>query len=439
MNTFIWTIFEIIINIFQGFIFCYYAYRYLNNKAEKSFLKHSGAIFGFLLAFVISFFNYITIFEHLWALSYCGVIFIYSILKLKGAIVNKILASVLPILIMIISSAFIANFYAVLFGLSLEEILSQNSFPRFIAIISTQVMIIYLSMISLKLFKKHESNSLNYREGLLIFSVLLISIIISAFLNFISLQSKSVVEHYFIVLSFLGIVIINITVFYLVDDLNKMNITARENEVLKLKHEYSQQYITSANSQYEVIKKLRHDFKNDMNVVYELLQQNNMNKALDYIRNYLDELSETEPLIKTNNEIVNAVVNSKLSTAKTYGINVICMCVTDFSDLSDVDLCSLLSNLLDNAVTACKNCNNIRKRIYINITSDGYRYIFCVKNTIQESVLQTNPQLLTSKENKTGHGLGIKIVKSIAEKYNGNVDFYEENDEFCCNVILKRE
>lgn len=439
MNRILWIVFELFINIFQGFAFCFYSYKYLSNKGDKGFIKSSGVLFSFLLASVITFFNYVTFFEHLWALLYSGVIFLYAFFKLRGSIVNKILSSIIPILIMIISSAFISNFYSVLFGMTLEEILSQNSFPRFIAILSTQIMIVYLLMISLKLFKKNENNSLNLKEGMLIFSVLLISIIISTFLNLISLQIRSIDERYFIVLSFLGIVIINILVFYIVVDLSKMNTAIRENEVLKLKQEYSQQYITSANSQYEVIKKLRHDFKNNMAVVNELIQQKNNEKALEYTKEYLDELSETEPLIKTNNDIVNAIINSKLSAAKTYGINVICMCVTDFSDINDVDLCSLLSNILDNAITACKNCQIDSKRIFINIISDEYKYVFCVKNSIPESVLQHNPDLITTKSDKDNHGMGVKIIRSIAAKYDGKVDYYEEDKEFCCSVILKRK
>ena len=175
-----------------------------------------------------------------------------------------------------------------------------------------------------------------------------------------------------------------------------------------------------------------------MSVLYQLINDGKSDKAISYIGNYIDKLNETETIIKTNNEIVNAVVNSKLSVAKMYGINVICMCVSDFSGINDVDLCSLLSNMLENAITACKQCTKSSKRIYINITSDEYKYIFCIKNTIQESVLQDNPDLMTTKSNKEGHGIGIKIIKDIAAKYNGNVDYYEENDEFCCNVIIKR-
>lgn len=436
MKTVLWTIFEVLINVFQGFIFCYYSYRYMNNKGIKPFIFSIGSVFSLILAATITFFNFITIFEHFWALLYCLIVFIYAMIGLKGALIDKLFSSLFAILLMIISAAFITNFYSALFGISLEDILSHKGVPRFLAVISAQLFMVYLLMISLKILKKDEKSEFKRRESMLIIIVLLISIVVSAFLNFISLKSLPSEGHYLIVLAFLGILIINITVFILVSDLSMMNNKIREAELLKLKNEYNQQYISDANTQYEVIQKLRHDFKDNMSVLYQLINDGKSDKAISYIGNYIDKLNETETIIKTNNEIVNAVVNSKLSVAKMYGINVICMCVLNFSGINDVDLCSLLSNMLENAVTACKQCTKPSKRIYINITSDEYKYIFCIKNTIQESVLQDNPDLMTTKRNKEGHGIGIKIIKDIAAKYNGNVDYYEENDEFCCNVFL---
>ena len=435
----LWTIFEVLINVFQGFAFCYYSYRYLNNKGIKPFIFSMGSVFSLILAATITFFNYITIFEHFWALLYCLIVFVYAIIKLKGNLIDKIFSAFFPILLMIISAAFITNFCSVLFDIPLENILSQKGIPRLIVIISAQVFMIYLFMISLKILKKDERSELKRRECMLIIIVLLISIFVSAFLNFISLRSMSLEGHYFVVLSFLGILIINITVFILVVDLSKMNKRIRETELIKLKNEYNQQYISNANTQYEVIRKLRHDLKDNMSMIYQLITDDKSDKAVAYIEDYIEKLAETETFINTNNEIVNAVVNSKLSVAKMYGINVICMCVSDFSGINDVDLCSLLSNMLENAITACKKCSKPSKSIYVNITSDEYRYLFCVKNTIPKSVLKDNPDLTTEKSNKTDHGLGVKIIKDISAIYNGKVDFYEENDDFCCNAILMKE
>ncbi len=439
MKNILWAIFELLINVFQGYAFCLYSYKYLNNKGLKKFVFGYGSVYSLLIAGTITFFNRITIFEHLWAFLYALIIFIFSVHRLKGSIIEKIFSAILPILIMTISSAFMSNFISALFEIPLKNLLFDKNFSRFILLISTQLMIIYLSIFSLKILKKDGINKLNPHEWVLIISVFSISIIISAFLNFISMDNFSSKNRHFIILTFVGILVINLIVVFIVSDLSKMNNLKYENELLKIKQEYSRQYVSDSSTEYEVIRKLRHDFKDNWSAVYELIKDNKNQQALKFIDEYIDELSEKETLINTNNEIVNAVVNVKLSAAKSYGINVICMCTSDFSNISDLDLCSLLSNMLENAITACKSCKNPSRRIYVNITSDEFKYKFCVKNTIEESILQKNPKLITTKENKKNHGLGIKIIKSIADKYYGKVDYYEENDEFCCYIELKRQ
>lgn len=439
MKNILWTIFEVLINVFQGYIFCYYSYQYLGNKKIKPFLFGYGSFYSLLLAGTITLFNHIMYFEHLWAFMYVLIIFIFSVHRLKGSIIEKCFSAIIPIIIMCVSSSVVSNIMSVLLGTPLDQMISEKNVQRIIMVISVQLMIIYLSAFSLKILKNNGYNRLNLREWILIISIFAISIIISAFLNFIALTTASSINHIYIVISFLGILLVNIIVIYIVNDLSKMNNLKYENELLRIKEDYTRQYISDSNTEYEVISKLRHDFKSNWSAVYDLVSENKNKEALSFIKEYLSELSGKETLINTSNDIVNAVVNVKLSAAKSYGINVICMCVADFNGISDLDLCSLISNMLENAVTACKSSNSLSKRIYVNISSDEFKYEFCVKNTIKDSILNNNPKLNTTKTDKNSHGLGVKIIKSIAEKYSGTVDFYEENDEFCCYVVLKRE
>ena len=51
-------------------------------------------------------------------------------------------------------------------------------------------------------------------------------------------------------------------------------------------------------------------------------------------------------------------------------------------------------------------------------------------------MLSANPNLTTDKQDKKSHGLGTKIIKDIAAKYNGFAEFYDEDGSFCCNVII---
>lgn len=209
-------------------------------------------------------------------------------------------------------------------------------------------------------------------------------------------------------------------------------------EILKITEQYQQQYIENTNQQYDSIKKIRHDIKNQLSTVYTLIEDGEYNEAMRIIKESNDDLIKCKEYVKTNDPVVNAIVNLKLSVASAMGIKTLCVVNNDYSGIDSIDLCNLLSNTLDNAITACSVvAQNKEKRLSLEIKfEDGY-YLFIVRNTIAYSVLSENPDLKTSKEDTLHHGFGIKILKEISEKYNGSCHFFEDDDQFCCRIQLK--
>lgn len=436
----LWDLFEIAVNFFQGFIMTFFAYAYLGDKNNRKFLKSSGVLYGIVLAATISILDYYMVFENFYALLYIVIIFWYAAVSLEGTWLKKAFASVLPVLIVLVPSALISNFTAFLFKASLYDICSKKTIDRFITVIVVQFAIIYIMAILLKMLKKNENgkNSLAVTEWVLISAVLVISIIIGAFLDMLSLEGISHGSRRYLVFSLAGIILINVVVCYLVVDLGKKNTAMRENELLRLQQEYNKQYVENADTEYDLIRKMRHDFRDNYSALYTLLSDGNVDSAMQHIEKHLDKLVKTETFVHTENDIVNAVINSKLSTARSFGIEATCLSVSDFHEVDDIDLCRLLSNMLENAITACNASQREDKQIYLKISSDEYKYIFNLKNTIDESVLKRNPALKTTKREKSSHGYGTKIIRDIARKYHGKCDFYEEDGFFCCSVTLRK-
>lgn len=436
----LWDLFEIAVNFFQGFIMTFFAYAYLGDKNNRKFLKSSGVLYGIVLAATISILDYYMVFENFYALLYIVIIFLYAAVSLEGTWLKKAFASVLPVLIVLVPSALISNFTAFLFKASLYDICSKKTIDRFITVIVVQFAIIYIMAILLKMLKKNENgkNSLAVTEWVLISAVLVISIIIGAFLDMLSLEGISHGSRRYLVFSLAGIILINVVVCYLVVDLGKKNTAMRENELLRLQQEYNKQYVENADTEYDLIRKMRHDFRDNYSALYTLLSDGNVDSAMQHIEKHLDKLVKTETFVHTENDIVNAVINSKLSTARSFGIEATCLSVSDFHEVDDIDLCRLLSNMLENAITACNASQREDKQIYLKISSDEYKYIFNLKNTIDESVLKRNPALKTTKRERSSHGYGTKIIRDIARKYHGKCDFYEEDGFFCCSVTLKK-
>lgn len=439
MNNILWELFEITINFFQGFIVIYFPYKYLGDRKDRKFGESPAIVYAVLYASALSIINKLTVFEHFWAVLYISITLAYTLFHLKGTCLFKVFAALFPNIILAVISSFVANFAAVLSGTDLYSMLSNNNIERFTAMIATQLLILYSIIFTLTLLLRNKNDGgLILGEWILISIVLIISITIVALLNLISLDPSSRNGRIYLVVVFAGVVMINIVVCYLIVDLEKKNQALRENEVLKLTQEYSRQYAKNSEIEYDVIRKLRHDFKDSFSVVYTLLSEGHNEKAMQLIRDNIDATENMMTFVKTDNDVVNAVINAKLSTAKSLGVDSTCLSITNFDGIESFDLCRLLANMLENAITACVNSTIERKELYLKITSDEYNYTFCLKNTISESVIAVNPALDTTKKQKGEHGFGTRIIRDIANKYNGRCDFYEEDDFFCCNVILKK-
>lgn len=439
MITILWTLFEIAINIYQGAMATYFVYTFLGSKRNSILTRWATLVFILIYSLAICIENYlIGHLKYYYAIVYIVLLVIYSSLILKGTIAKKLFAAVMSNVIILISSALWGNMAAVIFDEKLEFLMTTPSPERFMTIVTVQLWIFYVMFISLRLFNKFDKKDDNSVFQWSIVSVMLIiSIIIGAYINYAVIGNSERIG-LFSIFIFMCVVLMNILVCYLLTDLLKKNRAVNEVNLLKQTQDYNRQYIENMKTEYETVKKIRHDYKNSFLALSALLENGEIEKAIEQIDKNIGAMSETEIFVDTNNTVVNAVINAKLSAAKSLGVECECLVAGDVSDIDDIDICRLLSNMLDNSITACQAEQNLKKSISLSIRGDSSSYIFTVKNTISESVLEKNPQLISTKDNQNEHGYGVKIIREIAKTYSGRSDFYEEDGMFCCSVYLRR-
>lgn len=434
MKEILWLLFEIGVNLFQGVIISHYAYALLGDKKSRAFVKSGGIVTSAVLALAITAFNYFTVFEGVYLCVYIGISFIYSLICLKGKVLKKFFVSSFSVICISAVTALTANFFSVIFNKSVNDIFANQTLERFISIIVCQMFILYIYKVTLGLFKN--KSDLTNNEWILITAVLFISIIVLLLLTLMSMEDIPYNVRIIIVLCILGIILINISTVYLVINLSKKNSIIRENQLLRARNMYQTQYMNNAQAQYEAFRKARHEFKNHYVVIAALLEQGEYEKAKNYAEENLNYTAAKEVLINTNNSVFNAVVNSKAEIAKGFDTDVSIDTVDRFEKITDVDLCSLISNMFDNAIDACLKVKENRQIIF-SAKKQGSGYLFSIKNTVNGSVLKDNPTLITTKKDKQNHGLGVKVIRDIAQKYNGMADFFEEDNLFICNVLIK--
>ena len=189
-----------------------------------------------------------------------------------------------------------------------------------------------------------------------------------------------------------------------------------------------------ASAIWEKIRKLKHDLKNHFTVLKGKLDDGNVESC----KKYLSELNQTVDsmgnLIKSGNSVIDYIINTKLSHLD--GVRVLISGYVDnYSDIDDVDLACILGNVIDNAIEAQESVKTM-KRIELSFLKKNSNRIIICKNTVSGSVLKNNKQLRTTKKCRDSHGLGHQIVEETVKKYDGIVDYFEEEDVFGVQIIL---
>lgn len=434
----LWNIFEILVDIYEGFNVYYFIFSFLdyNFKTQKNKIIFScGALIHTCL---VLFFNMLMFYEGAWGSIYIIFTFIYTFIFVHRGVIKTFFVTVLAYIWVLSINAFFNVFISSIADFNLVALYTEQNVERFVFILSVQLFVTYIYRLMLKIFKKNEIR-LQAREWLLILIVFLLSFCIILMIHAVQLNCHfSVKYHNLLLLSSFGLILINVVCYYMIIELSKANAMKMEHELLLMESNYRKQYAENVKNQYEEIRRIQHDMKHS----YYVIQQLVVEKRYEELQQYLPQMSEqicfTESTVTTNHTIINAILNLKLSTAKKQGIKILCNTVKDFhiEKIEEIDVCHLLGNLLDNAIEAATQCPlGKTKYMEISITERNQFLFIIVKNSYNQEKLQ--PDLSTSKENKLEHGFGVKTMKRIATKYNGHVDFYLEEGLFCCRVTLQ--
>lgn len=228
-----------------------------------------------------------------------------------------------------------------------------------------------------------------------------------------------------------------ITSYYMILSLGNYHRESEELRLFRQRQEFRLESNESVKRQYEETRRIRHDLKQVYAVLSTLLSENKVAEAEEYLSRNYSEIEGMEILIDVGNDFINAILSSKLNRAKALGITVRC-CVDKSLKLDEADMCVLLGNMLDNAIEACEKCAQPRY-VELSIISRGEQYLIEVANSAPGNVLGENAALETTKPNAELHGFGTKSIRQIAEKYDGNVRYFQEGDIFTCEVLLTAE
>ena len=208
-----------------------------------------------------------------------------------------------------------------------------------------------------------------------------------------------------------------------------------EKEMLLQEAEAKEQFYQEVEKNNKEVQKIKHDLKNMLLAICGGYKENN--KISEEIGKIIQNLDDSGKRIYTSNEVINTIINNKVSQAEKLKITTeVNVKVSKNVGLDYKDAGILLGNILDNAIEACEKVS--RKERWLGID------IFYNKNTVFLKVCnsKTNELVNINKSNKSDnniHGIGVSSIKAIVEKYDGYVKFVDKGEEFEVDVILYGE
>lgn len=205
-----------------------------------------------------------------------------------------------------------------------------------------------------------------------------------------------------------------------------------------IKEKIKGQYTHYINTQqdYMKIRQLHHDIKNHIACIKGVIQSNN--DATNYINSIESELARYDNSLNTGNMILDIIVNEKIKVCKDKNIKLL-IDINNFHTcnfIETIDICSIFSNILDNAVEACEKISDYDKEINLRGTIVNNFFVIRIENTKQNKVNIKNNYIKTDKKNIYLHGLGIKSVKDSVSKYNGEVVIDSIENMFIMKIFI---
>ena len=195
-------------------------------------------------------------------------------------------------------------------------------------------------------------------------------------------------------------------------------------------------HYSEVENMYEKMRGWRHDYQKHIQVMKAHAQNGDIDAITQYLNELGADLQKVDNIIKTGNKMADAILNSKISFAISQHINVqVDVNIAIELTTSQIDLCIILGNLVDNAVEACLALPQNQRiiRIFMELKNTQL-YISVTNSTAEGKLNKLSGRFKTTKGD--GHGFGLARIDNIVERHNGYINRNSESGVFTTEILL---
>ena len=251
-----------------------------------------------------------------------------------------------------------------------------------------------------------------------------------------------------VILLYLGIIFLGIyydgfiaggiaaLIFILLEYLLQRIMKREEDKTIIYQNKLMKQQMDEIENIYMTMRGWRHDYHNHLQSLKGYLSLNKVDQMKNYLNELETDLDSIDTLYHSGNLQLDSILNAKLAIAEKGQIRIHCdASIPPQLHVSDLDLCVILGNLLDNAIESCRKIKNPDERfirVYIGILKK--QLYISITNATSETVKQRTDHYFTTKRGDHGHGL--KRVDQVVKKYDGYLNRQNEPGVFATEIVL---
>ncbi len=231
----------------------------------------------------------------------------------------------------------------------------------------------------------------------------------------------------------------NILVFYLFEKQLRQDEETKKSTLIQQQLRYQTQYFKELSDKYKLSNKTIHDTKNQLYAISAAIIESDFEIAKSKIDELCKNAAAGENAIRTGNDALDALINTKYNDNKELNIKFIHNIIFNAkTKIDNIDLCIIIGNALDNAIEACSKIDiNIEKEIFLKIRQVNDNLAIEMTNPTAQNIEQVNGKLASGKKEKELHGFGMQSMEEIVNKYNGNLSYTQNHGLFTLKIYVQ--
>lgn len=293
------------------------------------------------------------------------------------------------------------------------------------------IMLLFLSRIISLVIQKNDNINIRWYEFIFYIFLLLYEVI---FFASVSSAIQDYMSGNFLIFLMLGFMILNLCVMVILNRISSAKESEQRLRLMQQQEELQHQMYQELQKKYAETCKIAHDINRHVSSLKALIETNDCSdKAQKYLSELTEESNRLYPTIKNQNPMLEIILNTTKAKCLSYNID-FSMSIEDFEMpfISDMDMTTIFSNLLDNAIEACREIAKSRRKIRMIMRAQMGLIVIKITNPCADFNISDIKFGRSTKKNHSG--IGLSNVRKAVEKYEGIMNV--ENEKFMFSVTI---